>query len=220
MKGARVVGWQGAFAAWLLLCACAGPAMKVPPTAGRSVPWKIAGYSERAGLRERDFVLGVHSVRRIRRIRKPVMNATRATEPVQRGYSYELGSGEPTLQAQCEETIDPRRLSVVRFGVADVHLDCACHERGRALVELALVDGAGSLRLSDGTTYKVRPLHTSASGSRKLDVLGYRFDGASGAGALERTGGGRAWPPAQLDERAARELACAYAALLLYRPEW
>ncbi len=191
--------------------------MKVPAAAQKNAPWQIAGYDEHGG-RESELSLDVYRVRHIRRYERPVSNATRATEPLRRGYRFELVDDALTWQGECEEAIDARRVAMAHFGVARARLRCSCRAGSNTPVAFVLVDGEGALQL-DGNSYRVRPVHTSAQGSRKVEVLGYRFDSVTGSGALERTGHGRAWPPPELSAPARRELACVYAALLLYRPQ-
>lgn len=204
--------------ALVVLAGCAGVRMQVPEAALSASPWPVTGYSERS-MGDGELTIGDALVHDVHRRAEPIRSQNRKAQRAPRHLRFVLREGALTLQGECTEAVEPHQLWVIRFGWGPVHLDCVCRAQGVVRVELSLIDGAGSLRRSDGTEYRVASVHHTERGRRRLAVLGYTFTGATGTGALERTGPGRALPPPALDPRSASELRCAYAALLLYRPE-
>ncbi|MDB4975859.1 MAG: hypothetical protein JWN48_4200 [Myxococcaceae bacterium] len=193
--------------------------MKVPAALATQPEWPLGGYSENS-FREPDITLAGRTAHKLERTRRPG-NSTHPTALAQvpRVYRFELVAADTALQAECTEVIAPKKMWLLRFGDGAVQLDCTCREGEHARASLALVDGKGTLALGGGEKFAVTPLYETVEGKTKKRALGYALEGASGRGALQRSGHGRAWAPSQLDERAATDLSCAYAALLLYRPE-
>lgn len=197
---------------------CAGVRMKVPEAARSRPPWQLTGYSERS-MGDGELTIGGALVHDVRRRAEPNEARNRRVQRAPQTLRFALRDHALELQAECTEAVEPYQIWWIRFGWGPVHFDCVCRAPRGVRAELSLVDGAGSLRQSDGTVYRVASVHRTARGRRRLAVLGYTFTGDQGMGALERTGTGRAFPPPSLDARAESELRCAYAALLLYRPE-
>lgn len=215
----RVTGrWLGLLSAcFAVATGCGGTRMKVPQAASRNPEWPVRGHSAHS-VYDGELRIAGRAVKDVHRSESPITNQNRTVEPARRRYRFALVAESTQLDGECKESTDPHKLWLIRFGKGQVHLDCTCRERGELRAELALIDGQGTLRIPSAE-YAVTPIRHSEQGKQKLDVLGYAFKGAQGTGALERTGSGRAWPPPALDARASVDLSCAYAALLLYRPE-
>jgi hypothetical protein len=120
---------------------------------------------------------------------------------------------------ECHEVTDPHKIWILQYGQGTAHLECSCREGAVTRARLLLAAGAGTVQLASGIRYEVAAVHESREGKHEREALGYVLTNASGTGALERTGSGRAWPPPALDEQSESELSCAYAALLLYQPK-
>jgi len=198
--------------------ACAATPMQVPPAVQQSPAWQLSGYTADA-VRNRDFSLNGRTVRDLHRHSAPTSPGNRTVESAPRGYRFALAWGAQVWAVECNEVTDPNKIWVLQYGQGTAHLDCDCREGAVVRAHLSLAEDAGTVQLAGGTRYEVAAVHESAQGKHKREALGYVLTNASGTGALERTGSGRAWPPPALDERSESELSCAYAALLLYQPK-
>ena len=212
--------WALLFAAGGLTAAvgCAATAMQVPAAAQQSPAWQLSGYSASA-YRNRDFTLDGRTVRAVHRSGTASSPGNRTVESAPRHYRFELAWGSQVWAAECSEVTDPRKLWILQYGQGTAHLECSCREGSVTHAQLSLAEDAGTATLASGARYEVAAVHQSAQGKHKREALGYVLTNASGTGALERTGAGRAWPPPALDERTENELSCVYAALLLYQPK-
>lgn len=199
---------------------CATASMKPPPGVAAATPLAVVGHSGSVKtFRENEIKLGGYQVANIDRDwdKKSSSGAGPwSREAKKKAYRYDIQSQGRTLHGECTEQAVEH--SVGGFGKQNVSFTCVCAENGANVAQLELANQAGTAQVGSANSYQVAAVHESEQGAKVSSALGYHFRGPHGEGAVDVTGSGRAWLPAQVDQEESFALVCQYAGLFLYRP--
>jgi hypothetical protein len=199
---------------------CATARMKPPSGVSGATALPVSGHSGSVKtFREKPLQLGPYQVGSIDRDwdkKSSTSAGPWSRDAKKKAYRYDVTGQGRNLHGECtEQAIES---SVAGFGKLSVTFSCVCSENGSTVAQVDLKDETGSAQVSGAEGYKVSTIHDSEQGARVSSPLGYHFTGPHGEGAVDVSGPGRAWLPAQAEPDESLALACQYAGLLLYRP--
>ncbi|MFT3925806.1 MAG: hypothetical protein QM778_24905 [Myxococcales bacterium] len=213
-SGIQAKRWAGVLSVCLLAVGCARN-MKVPEKVAGN---PVMNAQREGGLKENELRLGGAVASQIERnwsrpLGRGLVSFEKAPEETTLKFAFK--EGQVALSGGCVEQL---RTNLMGLKDPKVSLECSCKDGETLKGQLKLEQYQGKAELGGANSYQVYGVHTTTSGKKRNEVLGYWFLSKAGEGAIELKNDGRAWLPPTLSAEERPTLLCLYSALLLYRP--